>query len=1193
MLLGVDLSSILWTCLRQGKDSKGIEVEFAGKTFWINRAIHGYEGAVQSIVSAMKTARATPEKVILVEEGLNSKRRRLMIDSSYKANREEKPQEENLEFQKLRSMITELFRDLGSIVVSQEGVEGDDVLGWLARNTEEPMMIHTFDGDLMVLHTDCNPYGAPVEVRIRGEVGVNKYGPFDHKLIAVYKATVGDTSDGIKGCPGFGKVAFQDLYTKYGEEGLFELLDMLEAGSLKPLYALHGQCKLVTKLLDNEPSVITSYRLAKIHDEWVNTVDSSLVWKPGMVKNTCQDERLSMFRQKRRLVTNANLVDSYNILKSKLAETEYFAFDLETSPCDESEDWMAAQGNPNGVDVLGHKLTGFSLTFGANHNYTMYFSVDHKDTDNIAVEDARMVLELATSTGKPLVIQNTQFEATICATTVDSGLTWQEHWKNNGYHGFLPNWLDTVFEASYVDENLRTGLKERAKIHLGYEQATFMDTVCKVGVLSEHAQLAQLERDQTQHELTVAKLHKEWEEAQDPTAGPEVPSAPPQYPPEPQPYPVLPSGGRVIHVATHLTRGNGDGTETETPLLVTKQYRMNELTAEEVFDYGTDDTIVTCALHNFYKLVMQLEHTWQVYLDVEIAASYQHAKNFLDGKSFSLEAMSAQVKEDNATYDKAWAVLREYLIEKGWEGTVLPSYSPDIDAKGIKAAYRIFYDIVEEDEGDEDDDLEAPKTTSTETKDPVLSSRVRTPAKLAALVESFRGQDLFTESLKACIAGFEGAAGFTNLIRSRFSGEPVFKLSNKQMTHLLYEVMQLPVRLFNKPTAKMRKEGVKQGKPMANALAIKYAIVDGDERQRSVLEAIQLIQMVKTRRGLYYEPYPKFIHWKTGKIHSTHRQCATNTRRASSAAPNEQQMPKHPKIEGQVSKFRQCVIPHKRDAVIVSLDFSQQELRVIADYSRDPNMVACYVGDDLKDMHILTALGIVKRQKPELGWSYATFVEQLGNKEATYFKYAKEMRGKGKTTNFATEFGAMAPKIAQTMMVTEDEAQQYIDAKEEAFPEVLIWKEKVVEEAKETGVVRTKLGAVRHLAKLLNSDDRWESSKAERQAVNFKVQGSSAEMTKLAEGRMWKAGLSYKYDAICYGPVHDEVVWSVLEAELPSFLRECHACMVAPYADMWIPIESSISFGPNFGEQIEIGTQPTDAAISAGLKELAEMRKKV
>lgn len=1121
--LAVDTASILWTSLRTGKDPAGTQVDHEGSKKWVNTAKYAYEFAINSINGALKAADCVPCDLILVVEGANSKRQRCWIDPNYKATGRDKAEEEYAQYQDLREMVIEAYRNLGAIAVTQEGVEGDDILGWLAANAEFDLMIHTFDNDLMVLHGK-NERGHQIDVRINGEVGRNKYGPFDHKLIVLWKALVGDSSDKIKGCPGFGQSAFAEMFGKYGEQGMFEMLDVIATGSFDKLDPLYDQCKLVKKILDSKAEVAKSYKLASLHPEWVNVMDNRLEWRPGMVTSDFnKDTRLACWRQMVRLVTNENLLEAYNFLKSKLPESPYVTFDIETSGCDESDDWLAAQGEPNGVDVLGSTLTGFSLTFGTNRNYTYYVSVDHRDTDNISREDARLLLELALYSGKPNVIQNTSFEGAVLANEVDNGIRWQDRWKDNGYRGFIPNWQDTLFEASYVDENFKLGLKERSKLHLGYEQQNYMQTVCKTGWLHE-----------------------------------------------------LPSGGRVIAEP----KLPDDLTAPEGAEWVTKQYRMNELTAKEVFSYGCDDTIVTAALHNFYQLVMQLEHTWDVYLKVEIDASYQHVQNFLQGRSFSLATMRELEAEDKVVYDAAWEILKDYLVKAEWDGTVLPTFTPEITVKEIKAAYSICLGVTDTSEDDEED-----AEVEEGPKDPVLASRVRTPSKFVAVLEQHQVGELFTESVRQCLDGDPSA--LNQLVAQNFTGQPLFKVSPKQMHKLLYEVMQLPVQVYNKPTAKQRKLGIRQGSAKTDALAVKYGLLYCDEHNltevKAVLRALQQLQMVKTRRQLYYDKYPYFLHWKTGKLHSSHRQCSTVTRRASVAKPNDQQEAKHAKVEGEAApRFRECTVPHHKDAVVVSLDFSQQELRIIADYSRDPNMVACYVGDNKKDMHILTALGIVQRKYPERQWSYEIYAGVMADESHPDFKFAKKYRSTGKTTNFATEYGAMATKLSQTMLITEEEAQVYIDAKAEAFPVVQEWKDSVIEEAQTVGFVRTKLGAIRHLQAAMTSDDRWERSKAERQAVNFKVQSSSAEMTKLAEGRMWKAGLSFIFDAVCYGPIHDEVVWSVAKKDLPAFLKACHACMVAPYADMWIPIESSISFGPNFGTQFEIGEQPTEDAVNDG-----------
>lgn len=615
------------------------------------------------------------------------------------------------------------------------------------------------------------------------------------------------------------------------------------------------------------------------------------------------------------------------------------------------------------------------------------------------------------------------------------------------------------------------------------------------------------------------------------------------------------------------------------------QYKMHELPASHVFSYGADDASCSSALHNFYRLHMQLDDHYHVYEQVEISALYIHALAYIDGVKIDIGKLRQLESDDQNTYNEAWSILKEYLTSCEWPGTQPPQITGETFTPAmIKDVYRIIENISDDDEDDDEDEDAEPKP-----KDPFLSTRVRTISKLAILLDDCR-PDL-AEAVRAAEEG--DYTGIQQLVDDNFSGEPKFKLSNKQLTKLLYDCMKLPVRLRGSVTAKMREKGLKEGNPKADATAIAYAMLDADEEQKRVLESLKRLQMVKTRQGLYYSKYPYLIHWKTGKIHSSHRQCATNTRRASSAGPNLQQMPKHQKIEGEPARFREVIIPHHANAVIVSMDFEAQELRVIADYSLDPNMLACYVGDNKKDMHCFTGAGIAKVElgkeftealakilsaNPGMTEDDAEYITFIAMKESNEEAY-KHYRSLGKKVNFTTEYGAQKTKLAITMLVSEDDAQAYIDAKERKFPVASAWKLKVIDEAQEFGYVRTKLGAKRHLAELLESEDRYIASKADRQAVNFKIQGSSAEMTKLAEGRMWDQELHNRYDCKYISPIHDESVWSVAVPDLPGFLKDMHACMVAPYADMHVPIASSISFGPNFGVQYEAGSDPSNIKL--------------
>lgn len=1067
MKIAFDMPSVMKTCLYAGKDLEfGQEILHGEGKVWINGWQHGYENTVNKMVAAMSKFRLAPKDVIMVFEGKSAKKQRMMISPTYKAKKpgEEKPLEYYEQLQHLQDKLKQVFHDLGALAVQQDFVEADDILAWLAKNMEEDLVIATNDGDMLAL-VGTNEYGSQIHVLRDGELDINKYGAFDFQLIPVYKSLVGDSSDKIKGCPGFGDAKFLQFVQGYGEEGLYEILRLLEKNSLDELASNAEEDKLVKAIYTQREEVLKSYRLAKARPEWVNTLMHPLRFTPGIAlpKPADPDERLSKWYATKFLVTGAKFDAAVAWARPFLEQSETVSLDIETSVPPESDEWLAAQsktGKVEGVDVIGSKLTGLSLTFGANLEKSLYFAVDHADTDNCTSEQVKA---LVLSLEKPLVIQN--------AAGFELPVLLQE------WGVLLPNCLDTRIEAAYVDENSEQGLKQCSKRWLNYEQTTYEEVTTIDGV----------------------------------------------------------------------------------------QYKMNQLTGAHVMSYGCDDTITAAALHNFYKLHMQLDHHWDVYLDVEIDAMYAGAQAFVDGVNISMKRLSELVAEDNEMWAKAWAILREYLIAHNWPGSVPPVYTTEITAAQTKEAYELFT-------GEE------------------LDTKVRKIEKLAqACVEA--GQPLFAAALLACVQTPAGAEAFTGLVRSRFTGEPAFKVNSpKQKAVVLYELLSLPVRLRGEVTDNMRAGGIKEGNPKTSALAMAYALkydIASDSEIRPIIAALSAMQTVQTRRGLYWNTYANFIHWRTGKVHPSLRQSATNTRRHTSSKPNVQQVSKHPKAEGELPKVREVYVPHHPDAVIVSLDEAAQELRIIADYSRDENMLSCFIGDNKKDMHSLTGSGIIVTWGEGFGgWSYEVFIEALhaGNKQA------KEARRLGKLVNFGSEFGAQAPKLAEMLIIPEEEAQLYLDAKMAAFPQAASWKQEVEEEVKHTGIVRTKGGAVRHLAEALMSDDRYEASKALRVAVNFKVQSSAAEMIKRAIGAVWRTGLRFKYDCRFLFPVHDELVFSCAIKDLYEFLPEVHACMVQPYGEMLVPIRSSIALGRSFGpeDQIEIGEEPTKEAIDAGLRELNE-----
>lgn len=624
---------------------------------------------------------------------------------------------------------------------------------------------------------------------------------------------------------------------------------------------------------------------------------------------------------------------------------------------------------------------------------------------------------------------------------------------------------------------------------------------------------------------------------------------------------------------------------------VTQGRKMNEMSATETLSYACDDTICTSALYNHFKMICEIEATWKTYLEVEQMPAYMDALRFNQGTPISMEELLQQEKEDQEAYDRGWATLQTYLISKGWTGTVCPQLASleDLTPAFIKQAYEIV------------------------TGEP-LTTQVRTISKLISLIAERDTEESAQLALALSYASVRGDLYTVNEhLRLKFKGEVEFNLdSSVQCCRLLYEVMKLPQRVFNKRTDKQRAAGAVRGNPKGDDLSIQYALlydVKPEQPEHAALKALQAMKIANTKRKMFYTPYRTVCHWTDGLVHAYVNQCAAVTRRYSSSGPNLTQLPKHAKSTGEPPKFRRVFVPHHRRAVVVSMDFSGQELRLIAEQSQDENLLACFVGDNKKDVHALTATGILKKKAlarrldelwtmagrsaspadagPDLAhdfrdltneWKDVTYEEFVALENGTWAKLYKNLRALGKKTNFTTEFGAMAPKLAETMIVSVDEAQDYIDAKEAAFPRVVKWKDEAVVELHKLGYTVTLMGARRHLAAGLTSGNGYEIGGAERQGINYRIQGSACEQVKLAMARIWKARLLYTMDARFIGPVHDELVFSVGIDCLVDFITQAHALMVAPYGGMKVPIVSSISLGLNYGDQIEVG-DTVDAAL--------------
>lgn len=1206
----IDLSSLIWTQLLGGTDKKFGRTVIGenGKPAKVNSAGYGYECAVDALLEFMDQIKLVPIDLIFVMEGKNSKADRQNIWPAYKAGRDKVP-EQYEEFNKCKEMVLQTFLDLGSLVCWQDGgVEGDDVIGYLTQNLEGEIWVYSGDKDLAAT------VGGNVHHYRAGKYDENPFGDFPHRFISTYIALVGDSSDKIPGAKSFGEVAGHDLLTAYGADGLEQMEKLILSKQLlrlqEDIEELPADAKVMKrnlqKLIDEADNVYMSYELARLRVEKVNTLRRPLQWRVGMVKQRTDDTdvRLKKWAGVTKLVPAEHYDAALKWAAEQFKLSPFVSVDVEGSTPEESDEWLRLQEKEDKVDVLGSSLTSLQVTFGPNTQYTVYLPVDNVEEPGVTNLTIAQVRDFVGRIPREKIsyVHNAAYELPVCY------MAWGKDWEDDQeYHGFLRNVRDTSIGSSYVDENVSKGLKSLSSSKLGYEQISYDEVTTK-----------DLNRAYWESLGCPGTLLGEYLE--------QIPHATGTY------EKVMKGTGRyeVIDGVNSFgepiqTKGpeimvEEDGDEiftyTDGEPMVKVQFKMNQLKASEVLNYGADDTICTAALANYFRVIMEIERTWGVYNEIETFPAYLTALAYVQGKTFSLEDMRKMEEEDDEAFAEAQPVLNDYLIKIGFEGTKCPKFEK-LDPASIKEAFKIIFGHP-------------------------FETKVRTLSKLAKLLDQLAATWDEDEELApmanrlrifAMAVADESLVQIQTMTEAHFKGDPDLDLNSpKQMQRLLYDYMRVPIRMINEPTELERQkipglsEAVKKFKKVragskeytlteadyallrkkakSDEFAIRMAVAfDADDLAddaKKAIKAIGVMKKVLTRRQLFYKNWRGALHWKDNKIHSSANQCAAVTRRYSYSMPNEQQLPK----KGEAVKFRGCYKPHKKNAVVCSIDYVGQELRLAAEVSQDKNMLACYIGDNLKDIHSITAAGAMK-----LKWGVVTVMELFDtygadlarDEEGTYQlflrlkdigkadpigKKADDLRKEAKNVNFGAQNGARAAKLSETLTMRFEDSQMFLGAREKMFPGVAVAADKAADEAKKTGYVTTLLGARRHLASAMLSDERGAADRASRQAWNFRIQGSAGEMTKLGMTRMWKTNLFFRYDAQFMMAVHDECVASVVDEHAVDFVREMHACMAQPYATMKVPVLGSISIGPDFANQTECGDWFIEERVKKALSDI-------
>jgi len=349
--------------------------------------------------------------------------------------------------------------------------------------------------------------------------------------------------------------------------------------------------------------------------------------------------------------------------------------------------------------------------------------------------------------------------------------------------------------------------------------------------------------------------------------------------------------------------------------------------------------------------------------------------------------------------------------------------------------------------------------------------------------------------------------------------------SPKQLGEVLFEILKID------PKAKKTKTGqYATGEDVLQKLANNNPIV------ADILGFRELTKLKST----YVDALPQIINSKTGRVHTSYAQAVAVTGRLSSNNPNLQNIPIR---SDRGREIRKAFIPRDNNHVLVSADYSQIELRIVAAISGDPNM--CEAFKQGKDIHTATAAKVYNIPESEV---------------------TKEMRYKAKSVNFGIIYGQGAFGLADNLGIPRSEAKEIIDNYKKEFVGITSYMDDTIKFAQANGYVQTLMGRKRWL-KDINSSNFTVRGYAERNAINSPIQGTAADMIKLAMIKIHNEMKKGSWQSKMILQVHDELVFDAAKDEVEELkkliIENMTTAMILPND---VPVEAEVGSGANWLE---------------------------
>ncbi|RFS14739.1 DNA polymerase I [Emticicia sp. C21] len=347
--------------------------------------------------------------------------------------------------------------------------------------------------------------------------------------------------------------------------------------------------------------------------------------------------------------------------------------------------------------------------------------------------------------------------------------------------------------------------------------------------------------------------------------------------------------------------------------------------------------------------------------------------------------------------------------------------------------------------------------------------------------------------------------------------------SPKQLGEILFERLKI-----DKGAKKTKTGQYATGEDVLSKLEGEHEIV------RKILDFRELLKLKST----YVDALPALISKKTGRIHTSYNQAVAATGRLSSTNPNLQNIPIRT-VRGR--EIRKAFIPRDENHVILSADYSQIELRIMAAFSEDESMLNAF--NQGIDIHSTTASKVFKVP-----------IDQV----------TSDMRRKAKMVNFGIIYGISAFGLSQRLSIPRGEAKEMIDAYWMEFPKIKIFMDSAINKARETKYVETILGRRRYLRDI-NSQNLVDRGFAERNAINAPIQGSAADMIKVAMINIHDFLRKEKLQSKMILQVHDELVFDALRSEV-DYLKQRVDELMCSAIPLPVKMETGMGVGNNWLE---------------------------